>query len=486
MEIVFQQEFRPQLSNVHGSKDYHEFRDLLIEMDKLLIETGVEDRLIADALEENGYDYPSSKKVKIYHTALRCNILKALSQKDFRDLSMTLADSELYSWFAGISRIDWKQAPSKTTLERFDKFFTEDKIAEAIYMLNRSVNSEEGSLNFLNRENPLNLDDIFADTTCVKANIHFPVDWVLLRDSVRTLIKAINLIRKHGLTHRIPEPEIFIRRMNILCIEMSQCRRQKDSNKKRKKILRKIKKILDTVRKHAERYYDLLSGEWNKTDLSEAQAGNILKRLSGILEQLPKVKKQAHERIIGERKVSSDDKILSLYEDDIHIIIRGKAGSEVEFGNGLYIAEQEEGLIVDWDFFKDHPPADSKLVPESIDRIKKNYNIFPGSYTTDKGFSSKKNEILLNKKGIYNGICPKSPKALEERIKDEKFLTLRKRRAQTEGRIGIFKNSFLGNPLRSKGFEHRKNTVLWCLLTHNLWILSRIAVKECCKIAEAA
>lgn len=75
---------------------------------------------------------------------------------------------------------------------------------------------------------------------------------------------------------------------------------------------------------------------------------------------------------------------------------------------------------------------------------------------------------------------------MEERIKDDKFLTLRKRRAQTEGRIGIFKNSFLGNPLRSKGFEHRKNTVLWCLLTHNLWILSRIAVKERCKIAEAA
>ena len=34
---------------------------------------------------------------------------------------------------------------------------------------------------------------------CLKADIHFPVDWVLLRDGVRTLMKATLLIRKAGL-----------------------------------------------------------------------------------------------------------------------------------------------------------------------------------------------------------------------------------------------------------------------------------------------
>ena len=48
------------------------------------------------------------------------------------------------------------------------------------------------------------------------------------------------------------------------------------------------------------------------------------------------------------------DKILSLYEQDVRILVRGKAGAEVEFGNALYLAEQADGLIVDY------PPPEAK------------------------------------------------------------------------------------------------------------------------------
>jgi hypothetical protein len=40
---------------------------------------------------------------------------------------------------------------------------------------------------------PIIFDDIYFDSTCVKADIHFPIDWVLLRDAARTLMKATNL-----------------------------------------------------------------------------------------------------------------------------------------------------------------------------------------------------------------------------------------------------------------------------------------------------
>src|ERR1700731_780989 len=51
----------------------------------------------------------------------------------------------------------------------------------------------------LDLEEPLDLSTMFLDTTCVKANIHFPVDWVLLRDGVKTLMQSVELIRTHGL-----------------------------------------------------------------------------------------------------------------------------------------------------------------------------------------------------------------------------------------------------------------------------------------------
>ena len=65
-----------------------------------------------------------------------------------------------------------------------------------------------------------------------------------------------------------------------------------------------------------------------------------------------------------------------------------------------------------------------------------------------------------------------------ERRKEPEFILHQTRRSQTEGRIGIFKNAYLGRPLRSKGFEHKENTVVWCVLTHNLWVLARMIQAE--------
>ncbi|MDP6491591.1 MAG: hypothetical protein QGG69_07485, partial [Kiritimatiellia bacterium] len=77
---------------------------------------------------------------------------------------------------------------------------------------------------------------------------------------------------------------------------------------------------------------------------------------------------------------------------------------------------------------------------------------------------------------VFNGICPKAPAVMAERTGDLRFMELQRRRGQTEARIGIFKNAYLGRPLRSKGFEHKRNTVAWCVLTHNLWVLARTKI----------
>ena len=94
------------------------------------------------------------------------------------------------------------------------------------------------------------------------------------------------------------------------------------------------------------------------------------------------------------------------------------------------------------------------------------------------GFDAGANVKLLEDHEVYNAICPKDPKRMAERKEEPRFMRLQSRRAQTEGRVGIFKNAYLGSPLRSKGFEHKENSVVWCVLTHNLWVLSRMALAE--------
>jgi len=238
-----------------------------------------------------------------------------------------------------------------------------------------------------------------------------------------------------------------------------------------------MKKLMKTVEKHARNHFLLLEAHWQETDWSEAQTQVVLNRIQNILDQLPQAVHQAHERLIGERRVANKDKILSLHEPDVRVMVRGKADAEVEFGNGFYLAEQADGLIVDWTFIKEQPPGDSKLVTDSLMRLKENYGQ-PKSYSADRGFDAENNRTNLESLKIFNAICPRSVPTLKERLEDDEFYRLQTRRAATEARIGIFKNVYLGTPLRSKGFKNRQIRLEWCVLAHNLWKLARMAAEN--------
>jgi hypothetical protein len=478
--IAFQTEFRPALPVVFGAKDYREFRETIEEVDHFLTATGIEHRMLVAHLKATTESHPGNHRQKSYKTlrqALRYSILLALTGLSHRDLSHRVADSAIFQWFTHTSEIDGVRPSSKSSIERFEKLFSSEEICKLIDACNTAVADPVGAQELLYSDMPLKFDEIFADTTCVKSNIHFPVDWVLLRDATRTLIQAIQRIRSQGLKHRMGDPKKFMRDMNKLCIEMTHVRKKKGAKKMRKAIFRRMKRLMKTVESHASNYYHLLESRWAETDLSETQAQGILGHLQNVLDQLPQAVHQAHERLIGGRRVANKDKILSLYESDVHVLVRGKADAEVEFGNGFYLAEQTDGLIVDWSFIKEQPVSDNKLVADSIMRLTKTYGTLK-SYSGDRGFDAQDNRDALAGKNIANGICPRSVVQLKERLEDPYFRQLQTRRGSTEARISIFKNAYLGTPLRSKGFENRKTRIEWCILTHNLWKLARIAVQN--------
>ena len=475
--IAFQPEFRPALPKVYGAKDYRDYRDALIEMDRLLVESGAEDAFVRRHLSGQAGGMSGRRlafRAKVVRKALRHDILLALSGLSTRELATRLADSRLFQWFTGTEQIAGVRPVSKSTIERFEKMFAEDDVAQLVHDLNRLALDATAAPALL-LEKPLDVEEVFADTTCVEANIHFPVDWVLLRDAVRTLTKAVSLIRAQGLVNRMSSPAQFMRQMNQLCIEMTHAGRTKDARRTRKAVLRKMKKLAKVISRHAQRHRDLLVAEREKTAWSDAQAQQVLARIRNVLEQLPAAIHQAHERLIGERQVKNADKILSLYEPDVRVIVRGKAGSAVEFGNGLYLAEQAQGLIVDWAFIREQPPSDGSLVAGSLVRIEANY-ARPGAFVADRGFHSKANAARLESAGVFNAICPKSVRDLQKRLEDDpRFRQLQTRRGSTEARVAILTNDYVGTPLRSKGFKNRSARIVWCILAHNLWKLAAMA-----------
>jgi hypothetical protein len=478
--IPFELPLPQVLPTIEGNVDYRDLRDQLLRIDSLLLTSGVETRLIQkDLARWLGQPKRISAKAqqnrqRHCRRALRCNIARLLIAEDYRGFAARLADSPLLQYFCGISQVLCITVPSKSTLERYDKWWPQADLRQTVHEL---LGLGATATLKLALPEPVDLASAFLDTTCLSANIHYPVDWVLLRDATRTLMKAVQLIRDQGLKHRMEEPQTFLTRINRLCIQMTHASRRTDTQRHRKKTLRQMDKVVGTVRSHARRYRDLLAQSWSKTQWTQAQAQQVLRRMDNVLEQLPQARKQARQRILQDQPVANADKILSLYEPNVHVIVRKKAGAEVEFGNTLFLAENPQGLILDWELFHDKAPADSALLPWSIGRLEQAYGPKLKAVAADRGFDNEVNRIGLAEEGIYNAVCPRSPQQLRERSASWKFKRLQRRRGQTEGRISIVKNVFLSRRLRSKGFTHRALTVTWTVLVHNLWVLARMQLR---------
>lgn len=488
--LPFQPTLSPALPTVLGNVDYQEFERQLRRLDQLVRLSGLEKSFVEQCLARYDAQFPAATtKARQRHQrhsyrALRCNVLRGLLGEDYRGMSRRLAECPLFRWFCGMEELGAVRVPGKSTLQDYAHWLPPETMRPLIEQLIRAAHQPEGATG-LELARALEVETVWVDSTCVKTNIHFPTDWVLLCDAVRTLMKATRLIRAHGLKHRMEPPEQFLRAMNRLSMQMTHARRAQDSKKRRKQTLRLMKAQVKVVAGHGRRHRQLLDQEWARTDWSRPQAEAVLRRMDGVLELLPQAQKQAHERIIGERKVNNSDKLLSLYETDTRVIVRGKAGAEVEFGNTLLLAEQKDGLIVDWQLHRDSAPADTRQLPDCLARLEAAYGVGTlGALGADRGFSSAANQALLAGKHIYDGICPKNAARLKERMGEERFVELQRRRSQTEGRIGIFKNGFLGRPLRAKGFEHREVAVSWQVLTHNLWVLARLEQRAA--LAQAA
>jgi hypothetical protein len=476
--IPFPEELHPRLPTIVGNVDYLTLRQRLEQIDTLLCQSGVEQNFVQRALARwkcADLGEPSAhQQVKFQQRsrrALRCTVLRTLLQEDYRGFSCQLAGNPLYQWFCRVDALDQVRVPSKSEVQRFAHWLPP---ADMRALLDGLLKSAVDQPKKLGLAEALDLEAYFLDSTCLKANVHFPTDWVLLRDGVRTLMKATLLIRKAGLRGRMQAPEEFLRQMNRLSIAMTAQARRAGRKKGRKRVLRQMKKLTKVVRAHAQRHRDLLDQQWEQTELTRGQTDQILRRLDGVLELLPKAVKQAHERIIGARPVANADKILSLYDTDVRVIVRGKAGAEVEFGNTVLLGENRQGIILDYEFFRDVAPADHQMLFGSLLRVWEATGRHVGAVVTDRGFATADNSRTLKEGGTFDGLCPRKLAELRRRMKGAKFARLQRRRAQTEGRIGILKHDFLGQPMRAKGADHRELALAWGVLTHNLWMLARL------------
>jgi hypothetical protein len=225
--IPCEEHFRPVLPTIEGNVDYLALRGQLITIDELLRTSGVENEFVVRSLEhwiktlseseveqielsgegQSGViqleDLVSGKRQQRFQEhsirALRCSIARTLLVGSFRDFAARLADSPLLQWFCKVAQLDRVKVPAKSTVQRYSTWLPEEDMREVINVLLRKAGAAMADgKQVLDLEEPLDLSAMLMDTTCVTANIHFPVDWVLLRDGVKSLMQSVELIRVKG------------------------------------------------------------------------------------------------------------------------------------------------------------------------------------------------------------------------------------------------------------------------------------------------
>ena len=475
--IAIQSWLRPALTPVPANVDFQRFKATLEDVSNVLTSSSLEMHAVELALE----DFPSeeaaarNRRARFAIESLRIEIVRhLLGLVSFRQAARMICSSDLLAEFCGLRAIDGIRGAAKSTIERRSKILTEEQLRQLLGRLTEVCGNAElaGTIGL---DEAVPMDVCLVDSTCLDANIHYPVDWVLLRDVSVTLIKAMTLVRGAGVKVRMPEePKDFAGRMNRLCMEMTHSRHKQGSKKKRKAIFREMKRLLRTIGDHALRHKQKLEKQFDRTRFSKVQATRICERIQGKLDQIDTVIHQAHERIIGGRNLANKDKLLSVHESEVRVIKRGKAGRDVEFGNTLFISENQQGYITDWKLYRDTCPGENKQLAESLERRKElDLNEPVRAVCTDRGFAGKATSALLEKMNVFDASCPREVKVLRERMKEREFRELQKRRGGTEARIAILTNRWLGGKVRAKGHEHRALAVGWGVLAHNLWFIAR-------------
>ena len=183
--IAYQPQLRPELPCVTASKDYFQQRDLFVRVDEILLESELELEFIRLSMEQRGFDLDlhSAKQIDRFSRtsvlALRSNIARHIIKEEHRDFCIRVPDSAILAWFLQIGRVEGVKAFAKSTSDRFAHWLDEPNLhainAKLIALLAGTETDTVSPIDLGLVEN-INFDDIFFDSTCLKAPIHFPVD----------------------------------------------------------------------------------------------------------------------------------------------------------------------------------------------------------------------------------------------------------------------------------------------------------------------
>jgi transposase, IS5 family len=302
-----------------------------------------------------------------------------------------------------------------------------------------------------------NQGKLILDATCAPADIRYPNDLGILNQAREQTEKIIDKLYD-GVKDKIKtKPRTYRRlaRKDYLLV----AKKRKPSKKQRKKA---IKKQLQYVQRNL-RSIDKIVNEVGLKVLSSRHYRMLLV-ITEVNRQQLYMYENSQNRI--------DDRIVSITQPHIRPIVRGKAGTQVEFGAKLSASCVNGYVFLDrisWDNFNES--GDLKTQVESF----KNFTgAYPASVHVDKIYRTRENRAWCKEKGIRISGVPlgRPPKNISESTKKQARLDERARNC-IEGKFGEGKRRFSLNCVMSKLSNTAETTIAISFLAMNLSTLLR-------------
>lgn len=243
---------------------------------------------------------------------------------------------------------------------------------------------DESSADAAAEETKPNQGILILDATCTPADIKYPTDLGLLNEAREKLDEMIDTLHQ-ARGRAAKRPRTYRQKARKAYLNLS-----KQKSPRKNQLRKGIKQQLQYCKRNLRHVERMLNGRSADEDLLSNRHVRLLETLRTLVTQQESMYKTKRHQI--------PDRIVSLYQDHVRPIVRGKAGAKVEFGAKVAISI-EKGMCriekLSWDAFNE---ADTLM--ESVERYKARNGCYPEAVLADRIYRNRNNLAYCKKHTI--------------------------------------------------------------------------------------
>jgi transposase, IS5 family len=300
---------------------------------------------------------------------------------------------------------------------------------------------------------PGNQGKLILDATCTPADISYPTDIKLLNQAREHTEQILDRLYEQVRDKLDRKPRTYRREARKNYLEITKQRRPR--HQKRRKAVRKQLAYLRRNLGHIDHLID----QGAKLSQLKQQSYRTLLIVHELFRQQQSMYDNRSHRI--------DDRIVSLAQPHLRPIVRGKAGTPVEFGAKLSVSYIDGCCFLDrlsWDNFNE-----SRDFQFQIEQYQQRFGCYPESVHVDRIYRTRDNRAFCKERRIRISAPPlgrpsakPQPEIVKQQREDERF------RNAIEGKFGQAKRRFSLGRIMAKLSNTAETTIAITFLVMNL------------------